>query len=331
MGSTRSPRRAGLIAGAGRDVPGRRRGARRAGGPDARLGLGRRVRPLGPIRLHIGAPPEVVFDVIAAPYLGKTPRALRGKLEVLERGSDLVLAAHFTPLGRGLAVSTVETVRFERPHRISFRLVKGPVPYVVERYELQSRDGATDFAYTGELGTDLWRLGAWWGDRVAPSWEQTVATSLEGVRTEAERRASDRHSSRVIARPMKGEVFEFGAPPWRARPGAFAGDQPLDPRDPWVEEFDLAHPGVDGLGLLDRQLKLGQPHHDRVAAFPMPFQAGTATRGCSSMPGPGASGLTGVADRFRTSAASTALAAVCERPYLAQHRDAEAAVGPVRG
>jgi hypothetical protein len=80
-------------------------------------------------------------------------------------------------------------VRFERPHRISFRLVKGPVPYVVERYELQPRDGATDFAYTGELGTDLWRLGTWWGDRVAPSWEQTVATSLEGVRTEAERRA----------------------------------------------------------------------------------------------------------------------------------------------
>ena len=153
------------------------------------LGVGRRLRPLGPIERTIAAPPETVFDVIAAPYLGKTPRALRGKLEVLERGSDLVLAAHFTPLGRGLTVTTVETVRFERPHRISFRLVKGPVPYVVERYELQPRAGATDFAYTGELGTDLWRLGTWWGDRVAPSWEQTVATSLEGVRTEAERRA----------------------------------------------------------------------------------------------------------------------------------------------
>ena len=100
------------------------------------IGLGRRVRPLGPIRLHVAAPPEVVFDVIAAPYLGKTPRAMRGKLEVLERGSDLVLAAHFTPLGRGLTVTTVETVRFEWPYRISFRLVKGPVPYVVERYEL---------------------------------------------------------------------------------------------------------------------------------------------------------------------------------------------------
>ena len=190
MGTTRSPWRTRLIAGAGGAASLAAGGALVArAGLTLDIGLGRRVRPLGPIRLHISAPPEVVFDVIAAPYLGKTPRALRGKLEVLERGSDLVLAAHFTPLGRGLTVTTVETVRFERPHRISFRLVKGPVPYVVERYELQPRAGATDFAYTGELGTDLWRLGTWWGDRVAPSWEQTVATSLEGVRTEAERRA----------------------------------------------------------------------------------------------------------------------------------------------
>jgi len=158
------------------------------------IGIGRRVRPLGPMRLYVAAPPDVVFDVIAAPYLGKTPRAMRAKLEVLERGSDLVLAAHFTPLVGGLTVTTVETVRFERPHRISFRLVKGPVPYVVERYELQPRDSGTDFAYTGELGTDLWQLGTWWSNRVAPSWEQTVATSIESLRTEAERRAG--HSIR---------------------------------------------------------------------------------------------------------------------------------------
>jgi hypothetical protein len=165
------------------------------------LGIGRRLRPLGPIELRIAAPPEVVFDVIAAPYLGKTPRALRGKLEVLERGADLVLAAHFTPLAGGLTVTTVETVRFERPHRISFRLVKGPVPFVTERYELQPRDGGTAFAYSGELGTDLWGLGAWWGGVVAPSWERTVAASLEGVRVEAERRAVSGARARSASGP----------------------------------------------------------------------------------------------------------------------------------
>ena len=144
------------------------------------LRVGRRVRPLGPIRIQIAAPPDVVFDVIAAPYLRATPRAMRAKLEVIERGSDLVLAAHYTPLATGLTVTTVETVRFEPPHRISFRLVKGPV---------QQHDGGTAFDYTGELGTDLWALGEWWGNRVAPAWERTVSASLEGVRAEAERRA----------------------------------------------------------------------------------------------------------------------------------------------
>jgi Polyketide cyclase / dehydrase and lipid transport len=156
------------------------------------LGIGRRLRPLGPIALDIAAPPEVVFDVIAAPYLGRTPRALRGKLEVIERGADLVLAAHFTRVAPRLTVTTVETVRFERPHRISFRLVKGPVPHVVERYELRAGATGTAFEYRGELGTDLWALGGFWAAVVGPSWERTVATSLEGVRAEAERRAARR-------------------------------------------------------------------------------------------------------------------------------------------
>ena len=153
------------------------------------IGIGRRLRPLGPIALDIAAPPELVFDVIAAPYLGRTPRALQRKLEVIERGTDLVLAAHFTPVAPGLTVTTLETVNFERPQRVTFRLLKGPVPHVIEHYELRVSSTGTAFEYRGELGTDLWALGTWWGAIVAPSWERTVANSLNDIRTEAERRA----------------------------------------------------------------------------------------------------------------------------------------------
>jgi hypothetical protein len=153
------------------------------------LGLGRRVRPLGPIRIQVAAPPETLFDVIADPYLRKTPRALRTKLDVIERGSDMVLANHYTPAGR-LTTTTMETVRFERPERISFRLLRGPVPHVVERFELRPSHIGTELTYAGELGTDLWRLGEWWADRVAPIWERTVERSLTAARAEAERRAS---------------------------------------------------------------------------------------------------------------------------------------------
>jgi uncharacterized protein YndB with AHSA1/START domain len=153
------------------------------------LGIGRRVRPLGPIERTIAAPPETVFDVIAAPYLGRTPRAMADKLDVWERGSDMALAAHFTTSGR-ITTTTVETVRFERPHRISFRLLRGPVPHVTETYELAPVAGGTAFTYAGELGTDLWGVGGWWADRVAAPWERAVGASLDSIAAEAERRAA---------------------------------------------------------------------------------------------------------------------------------------------
>jgi hypothetical protein len=62
------------------------------------------------------------------------------------------------------------------------------VPYVVETFTLTDEDGSTRLAYTGELGTDLGRLGEWWGDRVAPIWESAVRHTFDAVRTEAERR-----------------------------------------------------------------------------------------------------------------------------------------------
>ncbi len=152
------------------------------------IGIGRRIRPLGPIRIPIGAPRETVFDVIASPYLAKTPRAMADKLHVLERSTDMVLAAHFTPTPLGNA-TTVETVRFERPARVSFRLLRGPVPHVTETFELEPTPDGTELVYRGELGTDLWFIGARWGDAVAHIWEQTVQQSLDRIHDEAQRRA----------------------------------------------------------------------------------------------------------------------------------------------
>ena len=48
----------------------------------------------------------------------------------------------------------------------------------------------TELTWEGELGTDLWALGVWWGGRVARSWEKAVRSSLEAIAAEAERRAS---------------------------------------------------------------------------------------------------------------------------------------------
>lgn len=153
------------------------------------IGAGRRVRQLGPLTAEVAAPREAVFDIIASPYLGRPTRAVAEKIRVLERGQDMVLAAHRTPVSFGLTATTVETVRFERPHTVWFRLVRGPVPHVVERFDLSEDDGRTQLTYTGELGTDCGWLGKWWGARVAAQWLGAVQGSLNNVRAEAERKA----------------------------------------------------------------------------------------------------------------------------------------------
>jgi hypothetical protein len=157
-------------------------------------GWGRRVRPLGPLTVEIAAPPPVVFDVIAAPYLGRTPRAMEARLRVVDRGGDTVLAEHYTPVHGGrFTATTLETVTFDRPHRVRFRLVRGPVPHVAEEFLLTGHDAATVIEYTGELGTDFGIAGQWWATRVAAAWEAAVGHSFTGIKAEAERRSSAGH------------------------------------------------------------------------------------------------------------------------------------------
>lgn len=153
-------------------------------------GWGRRVRPLGPFGVDVAAPADTLFDVIAAPYLGRTPRAMEGKLQVLERGTDMVLAEHYTPVHHGrLTAATLETVTFDRPNRVTFRLVRGPVPAVTEEFRLTGQAGTTRLDYSGELGTDFAAVGQWWANRVAAAWEAAVRSSFEAIQAEAERRA----------------------------------------------------------------------------------------------------------------------------------------------
>ena len=158
-----------------------------SGGVTIDSGVGRRIRDLGPVTWEIRADRETIFDVIASPYLEKTPRSMKDKLHVWERGTDMVLAAHFTQVKYGVT-TTVETVRFERPERIHFRLVRGPVPHVRESFNLETTESGSTLTWEGELGTDFGALGAIWGTVVARSWEKAVRSSMKAIVTESERR-----------------------------------------------------------------------------------------------------------------------------------------------
>jgi hypothetical protein len=155
-------------------------------------GWGRTITPLGPITMRIDAPRELVFDYLASPYLGRTPRDMQEHLQVWERGSDMVVAAHFSRL-QGYAAVTVEAVRFERPDRVVFRHLRGPVPHALESFVLTEDDETTLLEYRGEIGLDFWWLGklaatAW----VVPTWERVVRDSLDATKLGAERLSAAR-------------------------------------------------------------------------------------------------------------------------------------------
>jgi hypothetical protein len=115
------------------------------------LGIGRRNRPLGPLHLDIAASREAVYDAAAAPYADRQTRAMGEKVEILERAGQMVLAAHRTPVGARLTAVTVEIVSLDPPNRMGFRLLRGPVPHVVETFTFDEIADRTRLTYTGEL------------------------------------------------------------------------------------------------------------------------------------------------------------------------------------
>jgi hypothetical protein len=151
------------------------------------LNWGRSIHELGPIRIRIQAPRDLVYEIISAPYLGRTPSG--SGIEVLVRGDTLVVAAHQTKV-HFYTARTVEAVEFDPPARVGFRHLTGPVPHAVEEFVLVDVNGATELRYGGEIGIDFFILGRIAGRRwVRPQWERTVRAHLDDLKRRAELRA----------------------------------------------------------------------------------------------------------------------------------------------
>jgi hypothetical protein len=138
---------------------------------------------------------------------------MSGKLQVLQRGTDMVLAEHYTSVHHGrLTAATLETVTFDRPHKIGFRLVRGPVPCITEDFTLADDNGTTRLEYSGELGTDFGLAGQRWANRVAAAWEAAVRSSFRSIRTEAERRVTPGPFLSRLLLPPAGETIARASP-----------------------------------------------------------------------------------------------------------------------
>jgi hypothetical protein len=154
------------------------------------LGWGRSLHPLGPIRVEIAAPRDLVFELINAPYAGRAPAG--SEIEVIARGDRLVVAAHYTKV-HFYTARTVEVVEFDPPSQVSFRHLGGPVPHASEEFALTETEGKTKLEYRGEVGIDFFFLGRLAGRHwVRRQWERAVREHLDDLKARAEQRASRR-------------------------------------------------------------------------------------------------------------------------------------------
>jgi hypothetical protein len=168
------------------------------------LGFGRSIHQLGPITTTIRAPRELVFEMIAAPYLGGSSAAASG-IEVLARSERLVVARHHTRI-HFYTAQTTEAVDFTPPSHIGFRHLTGPVPHALEEFVLESTDAGTELHYSGELGIDFFILGRIAARRwVRPQWERVVAAHLDDLKERAETMAAAR-AARESHRSAGGEL-----------------------------------------------------------------------------------------------------------------------------
>jgi hypothetical protein len=157
------------------------------------LGLGRTIHQLGPITVTIRAPRELVFEIITAPYLG---RSSTPGIEVLARSQTLVVARHHTRV-HFYTAQTTEAIDFTPPTRVGFRHLSGPVPHALEEFALDETDAGTELRYSGELGIDFFILGRLAGRYwVRPQWERVVSAHIEDLQHRAEARAAFRSARR---------------------------------------------------------------------------------------------------------------------------------------
>jgi hypothetical protein len=171
------------------------------------LGFGRSLHQLGPITATIRAPRELVFELIAAPYLG---RSSAPGIEALARGEGLVVARHHTRV-HFYTAQTTEVIDLTPPTRVGFRHLSGPVPHALEEFALEETDAGTEFRYSGELGIDFFILGRiagrYW---VRPQWERVVSAHIDDLKQRAEDKAAFRAARESTARG--GEVGGTAGP-----------------------------------------------------------------------------------------------------------------------
>ncbi len=145
--------------------------------------------------LDIDARPDLVYQLVAA--VGQGPDAAHAR--VIERPSPDCAIVEFRTKIMGREVRTLEEVRFIPPDRITYRLLRGPLPAVNEEFMIKPSDAGTRLQYSGSyVAHSPWPRTLFDRLVVPRLYRKAVWASMLGIKRAAE------------ARQQKSRVFPEG-------------------------------------------------------------------------------------------------------------------------
>lgn len=148
--------------------------------------------PLPSLDLFIASRPELAFQLVSA--VGQGPDAAHAR--VLERPASDLAIVEFTTSVLGRTVRTVEEVRFIKPDRITYRLLRGPLPQVEEEFVFEPEGSGVRLRYRGHF-------------RAHPGWLRTLIDRLivPAVYRRAVRKSMEQIKAAAEARQARSRLF----------------------------------------------------------------------------------------------------------------------------
>ncbi len=158
---------------------------------------------LAHMKLFIGAPRELVFQMISAIGKGRLPGGDGESSRVLEREGNTLIAEFYSRSGKRI-YRTLERVELYPPERLSFSHLEGPLTYSEEEFVLVERDGGMELQYRGEIECKL-RFGPGLGWLTAllyvrPKYNALIRDHMDHLKDAAEARAARSHVFRQSTR-----------------------------------------------------------------------------------------------------------------------------------
>ncbi len=145
-------------------------------------------------RVHINAPRELIFQMMSSFGRGRLKGDNSEASEVLSRDGES-LVVKFRIKAGPISYDTVEEITLEKPSRITFKHLSGPLNYATEEFLFEEVDEfETDLVHDGEFIWKRFPFFGWLGGvlNTKPTFERTLVKHMAHIKEASEARAFEK-------------------------------------------------------------------------------------------------------------------------------------------